>query len=1731
LPVGEVGELAIGGYQLASEYINRLEQTATAFINTKYGRLYRTGDKARMNEDGTFECLGRISEGQVKLRGQRIELGEVEQAVLRTTGCHGAVAAVISGSLIVFCTVDEPVGSETRVLEACRSWLPAFMVPADVVSMPAFPQLPSGKVDRARLKADYSPADGSSTDVKGEQFDGLLSRLLDAARITLGKQINANTNLSGAGMDSLQAIRFSSNLRDLKLSITTLDVLRADTLCDLRTLISRQAILGQTAGSIPQEAPPGFDLTEICRQSPQLKEKTSLIERILPCIPVQAAMLAETILNPEAYCNMVELTFPSTHTPDLIRACFLQLAAANDILRTGFLNHGKQFIQVVWREWMPKQVFIGNLVDEGFSLNDDEAFFHPFRVQIQDKADEFGQYHVIIHAHHAVFDGWSVDLMLDDLDVLLRGSKPPARPSFDSVLAYHLSTSIAEKTAAKNFWAEHLLGVQNQWIPDVAKTYDGLGQARYDGLLSIDPSTVSTFAKDNGLSTPAVFQTALALLWAGLMGSQDVVLGNVTSGRTIPVSSIESVIGPCLTVLPFRIDIGKVQTLRDLLMGAHNANRAALAHACLELSEIKKIAAVAPGQQLYHLLFAYQQSLFSNRRGERSVKQLSYQDHLETSLLIEVEPTGHDFSCRITYHCREWSSDVAKVLHCQFDSIVKFLISNPDQEVMTVRMCFPSDLLSHYNIYPTPASRLATLPRLIEGRVDQHPERTAICFARAISHDGCVIETLTYEELDSSSNRVARLLLASGVEQGSTVAVVMEKSTSLYVSILGVLKAGCTYLPLLPTTPFARTAFIVRQATVRMVLTDTPTKTLLQTLGCELLDIDTAGLGMVDDSRLDIQQDHSQIANIIYTSGTTGTPKGVCITHENIVSNLNVLSQIYPFRSDSRLLQSCSQAFDVSVFEIFFAWTQGMCLCSAINDVLFADLEHSIRSLGVSHLSMTPTVAGLVDPKNVPGVAFLVTSGEPMTHQVASTWSKQLYQGYGPSEVTNICTVKKMSTRDNIRHLGHAFGNTSTVVLYPEGLNSVPVCAVGELCFGGEQVAAGYLRMSDLTERSFIQHKVYGRLYRSGDLGRMLPDGSLIITGRVDDQVKLRGNRIELGEINSVLGQINGVHMAATLFIDHNHSLGSHLVSFFSANSSQSSPAVILRATEEVKAWVRSVRQTLRSKLPSYMVPSYLIPVSAVPTTSSGKLDKRYLHRLLQEQQPGELEAVGSPTSDELDGSAWSQIQIQIADAISKFLSIHKDTIGLWTPFQSLGLDSLSAIGLARNLRQMFGWHLSISDLLQNASVAHLSNLIEATVSKNEELETPLKIFSDSWLALIADDTRSHGLDLTKIRPCMPLQEAMLAASSTQKSYVNNMVFRLKITPGQTKDIWDAMIGRHDVLRSCFVSTTNAEHAIAQVVLPSFEDLWLDTTSCSSLKAVQEAQRASLEDVVDSFRPPVSLAFWEDESGLYLSFHCHHALYDGGAIDTLLHEIELMCHGKALLPTIEYDTFLERALQAPDHVDEFWQAHLEKYKPVFLTQGKETPQSCSSQVLHRKLGMTLSDIERRIQAMGLSLLSVCQTAWACTLRILMKTNDVCFGNIVSGRTLAMDGLESLVAPCFNTLPLRVNLSRLKSGMDIMKQVQTLAPGMLRNQFTPLRRIQRTCFPDNRHIFDTLLLLQPPKRPLDDSVWSLIIDEGDMDVSDPVFRAMIKGRMFSYLALSFPSHVKLHLIQCKIHFRS
>lgn len=999
LPKDEEGELVLGGLQIAEGYLNRPELTASSFFeHPDHGCLYRTGDKARIRRDGALECFGRLSTGQVKLRGQRVEVGEIEQTILRLQGCRASAVMVLDGVLVAFCAHGSADMTRAAVLDMCRQWLPSFMVPSQVFLMESIPQLSSGKIDKNMLELLFHESNCRLQDesILDASDDHIMVQLL---RQQLGRGIDHNTDLSSVGLDSLHAIKFATQLRERGFDVSATSVLSASNLSELIETaqhLQHDQFLENKETALAGALSP-HELTG-------LADSKELIARVQTCTPLQEAMLAETIARPRAYCNWIEVELSTCYSYDEIKNALRALTRANEILRSGFhvsLSYTRRFIHLVWKSLHPGQIQKVDRFSKEYSMATQEDLLRPFTVQVQ---LGFGITRLLFQIHHALYDGWSFDLMMRDLELYLRdpGCTLLLRPQFVDVSYYHHNVSLEELQHHRAYWTGYLSDYTTFTLPNYnGQVVDTTSTFRLTRRSQLDVPALTACSRSVNVGPQVFYQTALAFVLSLYANAHDVLMGNVTSGRTLPITGIEDIIGPCVAALPFRLRLDGDASIRETLQETQHSNRAAQEHCSLSLRDITKAANVLPGSRLFDVLFVWQQAFSTSMDSKSCIQIVESADELEFKLTLEFEPRSDHIFTYATFDSSTIPKSQVEQLFQQIDDVVHYFVHHLDRSIASTKASFSSQCLSIANPQPTQDPIDRGLSKAVEYWAAISPEKIAIIFG-ALEDDHMEVQTeVTYAVLNRRANQLAHCLLQKGATPDSVVAIIMEKSIDLYVAILATLKTGSGYLPLAPDLPVERIKTILIDAEVAICVKDSSTRDLSPTLPTiTSIDVHQIDLSVYQYGNLDVPYDGSRLAYAVFTSGSTGVPKGVLVTQDNLMSNLEYLASIYPASADSRLLQSCSQAFDVSVFEIFFTWHIGMALCTSRKDDLFRDLKQAINALNITHLSLTPTVAALIDPDDVPSVEFLVTAGEAVTEQVRRKWAgRGLWQGKLQSNV------------------------------------------------------------------------------------------------------------------------------------------------------------------------------------------------------------------------------------------------------------------------------------------------------------------------------------------------------------------------------------------------------------------------------------------------------------------------------------------------------------------------------------------------------------------------------------------------------------------------------------------------------------------------------------------------------------------------------------------------------------
>ncbi|KAF7504018.1 hypothetical protein GJ744_002897 [Endocarpon pusillum] len=1695
LPVGFVGELAIGG-QLAQGYINRPEQTHAAFVTLpSYGLVYRSGDRVRLLPSGQLEYLGRIASGQVKIRGQRVELGEVEQIICQVESVRFSVCSIIEGNLIAFCLIhnDAQISTSRQALqEKCKSWLNPIMCPQDfVILTEQLPRLPSGKVDRRSLESLYLSqrlAVDSATPNTGSELESFLA---DVVRKELSIDVTYSEDLWSKGLDSLRAISLASKLRHSGIEVSATDILAADTIATLSEALQQRqtphSVMVAVINSRTASPETMKDMLKPRFSTAQFSE----IEDIVPCSKLQSAMLAESVIAKHINFNWLKIEIANSISVEDFMKAFRRLAELNEILRSGFVQSDEQesgFARIVWKRFDCANQIEFEQHDPGnaYGLNEvsDMSLLQPLRFKI---ASVMNNTTVSVCIHHALYDGWSWDLMMTDINLLIQGKEPPKRPQFQQFVQCEeafLSSEIA--STAQDYWMDHLRGAIPTPLP-VLNIRKCTAEIRtFRRAVEINLSLLNSMSKRLRVSRHSIASAAFATLLKLYCGTSEIVFGSVSSGRTLSIPGIENIIGPCISTLPIRINFDHLRTVGDLLLHTHQLHHNFLHFGQVPLRDIKRAAGITGDQVLFDALFVWQESLESNKETKSSLSVIDGTDFLQYALVFELEPGCHQVQVKATYDTSVLCIEQVELLVNQFGAILDYYTVASHNLWEDILNQFKPHDLSIANTTFSGIDCTITISTTIDRLAREDPTRVAIEFVDDFDPLTAVLKrsNLTYGELSERAGLVAQFLLAKGILVDEIVCLFMNKSIPLYVSILGVLKAGAAYIVIDPQAPPERTRRIIEGVKCRYCLTSVAFQghDLLGKIQ-RVLFFDEIAKSAQHDA-VPCRVDDTNLAYAVFTSGSSGIPKGVLITRKNILSNIDVLSRLYPSVESGTLLQACSPAFDVSVFEILYAWHMGMRLCATSNDILFRDMERLIGLLNVTHLSLTPSVAALIRPSNVPNVQMLVTAGEAVTSKVFRDWSDRgLYQGYGPSETTNICSVRcKVSISDHINNIGHPLPNTSMFISNSEAFCPLPKGALGEIWIGGDQVGRGYLNDPSLTAERFIDHLEYGKLYRSGDLGRMLPDGSTLFHGRQDDQIKLRGQRIELGEIEHTLLRETAVSDSICLVTEHSEQTPSRLIAYWS---------LLPSSKVDTMSYNRSLFEKLQSQLPTYMVPDYLIPVEMLPLTSQGKADRKVLKQMYLNMDPAALKKYARQGDNMQEMEPMDINETSVARAIAEVTGSPLSVIDRNTSFFALGLDSISCISLSRKLLESGFGVVDASLILRHASISKLLRALPAIqVARSTEHggESKLRqIFDEEWQATVRLRYTRKGYSVQKILPCTPLQQAMLfhAEGGRSGAYQNQLTFTVFGDLQQLQDAWSTCISSHEILRTGFVLTSSSQFPFAQIVLADYVGPWHNGNHSDQAETEWEGLMV----------PPYSFTVEKksNASPLRLILQIHHALYDAQSMSLLIHDVERAYRGGTIEAAVSVEPYLDYMVGlAEESADQFWRAHLVDYQPKLLSpppqkqKAGSRPQESNHHICSRtSLGALLESSKQ----MNVTLLTLLQLTWARLLAKYSNVTDICFGNVYSGRNLPIQDIEKIIGPCFNTLPVRTVFGRHDTNQQVAKRLRDHTLAALSFQPSSLRGIQQSL--GVRRLFDTMLLLQGEPPKLCSSIWALEEDLGHM----------------------------------------
>ncbi|MDT9696850.1 non-ribosomal peptide synthetase [Streptomyces sp. P17] len=1554
-----------------------------------------------------------------------------------------------------------------RTLRAhAAEWLPEYMVPSALVPLHTLPVTPSGKIDARALPApDYGAmSSGRAPSTPREKLlCGLYAEVLGLESVT------AEDDFLALGGDSITAIQLLIRARESGLRLTTRDVFRHRT----AEALAQAAVerVEEHADQVPLPAVGPGELAELQGTDPLD------IEELLPLTPLQQGFFFHSLTSGtrgDLYVVQQVLDLAGPVDGPTLRRAAQRLLDRHAPLRAAFRQGPDgtpvqiitRHAELPWREVDLSaqdgelRATLGDAVaaDEraaGFDLTA-PPLLRCALVRFGARSSQ-----LVLTFHHIIADGWSLPVLYREL-MACYGTDTPLLPDVTPYGAFLRRLAAQDRDAAREAWRTALAGLDEPTrLVDSPPTAAAVRPEHV--RVELPERTTARLverAREHGVTLGTVVQAAWGLLLGRLTGRDDVVFGTTVSGRDSEVDGIASMVGLFINTLPTRLRWAPSETLGELLNRLQEEQARLLDHQHLGLAEIQRLAGHAGEGELFDTLVVFEnypaETGLRDASGSVRITGDAFHDAVHYPLALVVKP-GERLDLRLKHHAERLDGDTVRLLGDRLARVLEALAADPARPAASVDLLSPDEAL---RAHPAGEERFVpsdTLAEAFAAQVARTPDATAVVFAD---------ERLTYAELDARAEELAVRLRLRGAGPGAFVAVAVPRSAELMVALLGVLKSGAAYLPVDLDYPADRVAHMLADSGATTVITLSATAERLPeraTATVLLIDAEET-LGEPTATRTAHPDDP---AYLIYTSGSTGLPKGVIVTHRAIVNRLAWMQGEHGLTPDDRILQKTPSSFDVSVWEFFWPLLEGATVVLARPDGHRdpAYLAALVREQAVTTLHFVPSMLEAflqsdevtADPTWAASLRRVFSSGEALPVGAAHRWREltgvPLHNLYGPTEAAVDVTHHPCEGTDEGPSvpIGRPVWNTGLRVL-DACLRPVPDGVPGELYLAGVQLARGYHDRPALTAERFTADP-YGppgsRMYRTGDLVRRRSDGVIEYLGRTDRQVKLRGNRIEPGEIEAALTRLPAVAQAAVTVRDN--ALVAYLV--------PSAGAALDPA---------GVRGALAGSLPAPMVPASYVVLDALPLTPSGKLDRTAL--------PAPRAERAAPRAPR---SPREQLLTEIFAAVLKLPDVGADD-----DFFLLGGDSISSIAVASRARRA-GLVLGPREVFEHRTPAALA--AAATLAEPAKALTSAFALTEEERARV--ERLAPGL-IEDVWPLAPLQEGLFFHSTYDDSALDvytvheSFDFTERVDAERLRAATRTLLARNPSLRAGFTSeglrqpvqfiVRDAEIPLTEVDLSGLSPAQQD----ACLLELTDKDRSRRFDLTRPLLFRMLLARLGDGRGDRLVIGRHLILWDGWSAWLFLDQLFALYEsggdpaGLARPGSYrDYLTWLER--QDDAEATRAWRAALAGFEeptllvPAVDDRGLEPviPEHLDA-VLAPETAGRLRDTARRH---GLTLNTVLNAAWGLVLAGASGRSDVVFGTTVAGRPSEVPDVENVIGMFLNTVPARIAFDPREPVLELLRRVQGERLAVMPYEYLGLGVLQAET--GHRRLFDTLFVLR------------------------------------------------------------
>ncbi|MFG1798288.1 amino acid adenylation domain-containing protein [Nocardia sp. NPDC049149] len=1671
VPVGVVGELYVGGSGVALGYWGRSGLTAARFVADPFGsggRLYRTGDLVRWNRLGELEFRGRVDD-QIKIRGFRVEPGEVQAVLASSPRVARAVVVVraeagdrrLIGYVVPAVAGTDPI--EVRDFVAQR--LPAFMVPAAVVMVDDIPVTVNGKLDESALPAPKYLSQRAFRAPETPVQEAVVK--LFAEVLGLGK-VGIDDDFFELGGHSLLATRLTSRIRAvLAVEVPVRAVFEAPTVARLAAVFDAEVRLRPPVVAVPrpERAPLSFAqrrlwfLSRLERQSATYN--IPMVWRLTG--PLDVAALHAAITDVVARHESLRTLFP-----DIDGVPYQRVLAIDDV------DIGWQVVDATTWSSTECSAALTRAARRTFDLAEEI----PIRARLLRCA--FRTHVLMIVVHHIAADGWSSAPLLRDLAAAYDARRTGRTADAPSLPIQYIDYTL---------WQRELLGAMHDPASLVATQLDywrgELAGARQlldlpaDRLrphemsasgqvvaFTIDPelrAAIATLAAGHGVTVAMVLQAALVVTWHRLGAGNDIVIGSPIAGRTD--HALDDLVGFFVNTWVLRTTVTPESSFAEVLAGVRRKALAAYENQDVPFEVL--VEQLNPSRSAAHHPLFQTMIVFQNQ----AAAELKLSDvsaavvpittgaaRMDLNVVVVEQPDVAGWSGRIEYATDLYDQPTIDAIVARFLRVLTAATADPAAAVGSIDVLAAAELrqLASFGNVGAAAAKptgRSSLPEAFAAQVSRTPD------AVALVHDN---RTWTYRELDHDADRLAHRLIGRGVGVADIVGLLLPRTPDNFAAVLAVLKIGAAYLPIDPAYPDHRIGFVLNDASVAAVVTVADSIGRATTL-LELIDRADRPVIDVRDQLTGTEPGTAhpfphpdQVAYVVYTSGTTGVPKGVAVSHGGVVDLVAAHVRRLGVGGGSRVLQLAPLVFDASVINMWSALLSGAAAVVPTEEQARpgVDLVELVARQRVTHVHLTPSTLAVLSPDGWDSVESVLLGSEVLPAELVEQWAPRfpMANTYGPTETTVYATITgDLSAGTGTPSIGSPLPHAGLFVLDGR-LGRVPVGVVGELYIGGSGVALGYWGRSGLTAARFVADPFGsgGRLYRTGDLVRWNRLGELEFRGRVDDQIKIRGFRVEPGEVQTVLTTYPGIRQAVV--IAHSRQPGEQQLAAYIVTD----PAA---GVIDVVALKRFAGQ----RLPAFMIPTTIMTLDAIPVTVNGKLDTQALPP--PQHQPA---AHNRPPR-----SAHERI---LAGLFTEILG--HDHVGVDDNFFDLGGHSLSATRLVSRIRTTLGTEIPIRRIFDTPTVAELATTIDTSARRRPPL---------------------IALPRPERIPLSFAQQRLWFLSRLQgRSAIYNIPMVWSLTgPLDIEALRLAIVdvvGRHEALRTVFPEVDGVPYQhVREPAAPAWQVL--DATGWDESRmdrATAELAQYAYDLSVDA---PVRATVLSRGAGQHrLVLLIHHIAIDGSSMRPLLRDLTTayVARTKAAAPQwkalpvqyLDFTMWQRNLLGASTDAESllstqirYWRDELDG-APAQLALPTDHARPRVASYAGDGLAFTIDamlqqEIRQAAAQAGVTVSMYLQTALAVLLHRLGAGDDIVIGAPIAGRT--DENLDDVVGFFVNSWVLRVQLSRSATFAQLLTQVKRKALSAYENQDIPFEAVVEALNPPrstaHHPVFQTMLVVQ------------------------------------------------------------